>query len=182
FMVATEMTVMALFMVAFMMNPAGLNPMSMVHQPRVALGVGLLGAAGLAVVAVVAELPARPRTDATGSIAALGSELLGGSMLIFESAGVALLATMLGAVILSARSSRHGGPADEGSRPPPIDPTAAAGYAFVATRLGGLGLWVAAGVTVAVTGTLGFDALPQVATTPWGHAMAAGSMRTGSEE
>ncbi|MGE4476546.1 MAG: NADH-quinone oxidoreductase subunit J, partial [Stutzerimonas sp.] len=34
FMMAVEMTVMALFMVMFMMNPAGLNPMNMVHQPR----------------------------------------------------------------------------------------------------------------------------------------------------
>ncbi|MFW5925331.1 MAG: NADH-quinone oxidoreductase subunit J [Myxococcota bacterium] len=122
FMMAIEMTVMALFMVAFMMNPAGLNPMRMVHQHRVSIGLGAAGAAGLGTVALVARFPARPVTDVTGRIEALGTELLGGSMLIFESAGIALLATMLGAVVLSARSSRFGGAADEGSHPPPLVP------------------------------------------------------------
>ena len=122
FMMAVEMTVMALFMVAFMMNPAGLNPMMMVHQHRAAITFGVVGAAALAAVALAADLPARPVGEVHGSIAALGKELLGDSMLIFESAGVALLATMLGAVILSAHSSRYGGAADEGSRPPPLDP------------------------------------------------------------
>ena len=121
FMMALEMTVMALFMVAFMMNPAGLNPMSMVHQHRRSIAVGVAGAAALATVAF-AGFPDRPITDNRGAVAALGTELLGDSMLVFESVGVALLATMLGAVILSARSSRFGGAADEGSRPPPIDP------------------------------------------------------------
>lgn len=135
FMMALEMVVMALFMVAFMMNPGGLKPMRMVHQHRSAVIVGVLGAAGLLAVALAGTLPARPLSaagvapepadiDVSGSIESLGHELLGGSMLIFESAGVALLATMIGAVILSARSSRFGAgsDADEGSRPPPIDP------------------------------------------------------------
>lgn len=121
FMMAIEMTVMALFMVAFMMNPAGLNPMVMVHQHRVSIAAGVVTTIGAAVVAF-GEFPDRAATDVTGSIAALGTELLGGSMLIFESAGLALLATMLGAVILSARTSRFGTPADEGSKAPPIHP------------------------------------------------------------
>lgn len=121
-MAAIEMTVMALLMVAMMMDPGGLRPMSMLHQPRVALGLGLTSALGLTAVALRAELPARPLQADAGSLATLGSELLGGSMLVFESAGVALLATMLGAVILTARNSRHGGRADDGSRPPQVDP------------------------------------------------------------
>ena len=36
-MMAVEMMVMALFMVMFMMNPAGLNPMQMVHQHAFAI-------------------------------------------------------------------------------------------------------------------------------------------------
>lgn len=122
FMMAVEMVVMALFMVAFMMNPAGLNPMQMVHQNRTSIGVGGAGAAGLAVVALWGDFPALPVLEASGSIVALGEEMLGGSMLVFESAGVALLATMIGAIILSARSSRYDGPSDEGSHPPPIVP------------------------------------------------------------
>ena len=122
FMMALEMTVMALFMVAFMMNPAGLNPMSMVHRPRIAAGLGAAGALAVAAVAILGEFPARPVHDVSGSIVALGKELLGNSMLVFESAGVTLLAAMIGSVILTARSSRYGTPADEGSHPPPLDP------------------------------------------------------------
>ena len=122
FMMAVEMTVMALFMVAFMMNPAGLNPMMMVHQHKLAIGLGILGAGILAAVAVQAQFPVRPIDKDADTIRLLGTEMLGPSMLIFESAGVALLATMLGAVILSSRSSRYDGPADEGSHPPSIDP------------------------------------------------------------
>lgn len=51
---------------------------------------------------------------------------------------------------------------------------AAASYAFVATRLGGLGLWVAAAASLAATGSLAFEALPRVASSPWGHALAGG--------
>lgn len=122
FMMAVEMTVMALFMVAFMMNPAGLNPMNMVHLERVAIAAGVLGTASIATVAVAGTFPSNPVSDASGRIEALGTELLGPSMLVFETAGVTLLATMIGAVVLSARSSRYGGAADEGSHPPPIDP------------------------------------------------------------
>ena len=48
FMMAVEMMVMALFMVAFMMNPAGLNPMMMVHQSRLAMAAGVAAFGGLA--------------------------------------------------------------------------------------------------------------------------------------
>lgn len=122
FMMGVEMTVMALFMVMFMMNPAGLNPMSMVHQPRaaVAAGVGVFGLLGG--LAVWAEFPRSALSAPPGDpVAALGRELLGGSMLVFESAGVTLLAAMVGAVILSSRRGRYG-PADEGSRPPGLEP------------------------------------------------------------
>ncbi len=59
-MMAGEMTIMAAFMVMFMMNPAGLNPMSMVHQHRTAKVAGVVAFAGLAFVALVAEFPERP--------------------------------------------------------------------------------------------------------------------------
>ena len=122
FMMAVEMTVMALFMVAFMMNPAGLNPMMMVHQHKLAIGFGIIGAGIVAAVALQSDFPIQPIDPAADNLRLLGTEMLGDSMLIFESAGVALLATMLGAIILSSRRSRFTGPADEGSHPPPLDP------------------------------------------------------------
>ncbi|MDQ6680157.1 MAG: NADH-quinone oxidoreductase subunit J, partial [Pseudomonadota bacterium] len=108
FMMAVEMTVMALFMVMFMMNPAGLNPMVMVHQKRFSVGAGVAAFGGLAVVTLMTDFPVDPVAADRAVIVDLGSELLGSSMLIFESAGVALLATMVGVVILSSRAGRFG--------------------------------------------------------------------------
>lgn len=121
FMMTVEMVVMALFMVMFMMNPAGLNPMNMVHQPRFAAVAGVAAAAGVWAVAALAELPGDPLPSTAGTIRALGTELLGGSMLVFESAGVTLLATMVCAVVLSSARGRYGDGA-EGSVAPPLDP------------------------------------------------------------
>ena len=121
FMMAVEMMVMGLFMVMFMMNPAGLNPMQMVHQHRLSIAAG--GAAFLAMTAAVllSDLPFAPVAPDQPIIRELGLELLGDSMLIFETAGVTLLATMLGAVILSSRTGRFG-MADDGARPPGLEP------------------------------------------------------------
>jgi len=124
FMMAVEMMVMALFMVMFMMNPAGLNPMNMVHQPRVAIGAGVAVFLVLAAVALFAQFPRNSAPSALDPVRSLGRELLGDSMLIFESAGVALLATMIGVVVLSGAGGRFGA-SDVGSRPPGLTPDAA---------------------------------------------------------
>jgi NADH:ubiquinone oxidoreductase subunit 6 (subunit J) len=121
FMMTVEMVVMALFMVMFMMNPAGLNPMVMVHQPRLAAAAGVAATVGIGVVAVVAEFPDAPVETGRDTIAELGAELLGPSMLVFESAGVTLLATMVCAVILSSARGRYGD-GYEGSLAPPLEP------------------------------------------------------------
>mgnify|MGYP006273887149 CR=1 FL=1 len=121
FMMAVEMMVMALFMVMFMMNPAGLNPMTMIHQPRLAAWAGGLAFACLAVAALLSDLPDDPVPADAEVVRALGIELLGDSMLVFETAGVTLLATMVVAVALSARTGRYGR-SDAGSIPPGLEP------------------------------------------------------------
>jgi NADH:ubiquinone oxidoreductase subunit 6 (subunit J) len=123
-MMAGEMTIMAVFMVMFMMNPAGLNPMTMVHQHRAAVVGGVTSFAGLAAVGVFVRFPHRPAPATAQATAQLGSELLGDSMLVFETAGVALLAAMIGAIALATRRGRFGD-AYEGSLPP--DPAGAVG-------------------------------------------------------
>ncbi|MDP9022376.1 MAG: NADH-quinone oxidoreductase subunit J [Actinomycetota bacterium] len=123
FMMAVEMTVMAIFMVAFMMNPAGLNPMQMVHQHRTAIAAGVSVFAALVVAVLSADLPDRPLRDAAGAIRALGHEVMGSSMLVMQSVAVTLLATMVGATVLTSRRGRYG-PSDEGSLPPSLDPDA----------------------------------------------------------
>lgn len=121
FMMAVEMMVMALFMVMFMMNPAGLNPMVMVHQHRFSIAAGIVAFAGLSAAVLLSDLPAQPVPEGAEVVRDLGHELLGPSMLIFETAGVTLLATMIGAVVLSARSGRYGA-SDAGSVPPGLAP------------------------------------------------------------
>jgi len=121
FMMGVEMVVMVIFMVAFMMNPAGLNPMEMIHLPRIAIGAGLAVTVVLAAVAMAADLTTVAVVAPGDTIRALGHELMGGSMLLMQTVGVTLVATMVGAVALSSASGRFGA-ADEGSVPPSIDP------------------------------------------------------------
>lgn len=120
FMMAVEMMVMALFMVMFMMNPAGLNPMMMVHQNRFAIGAGIVAFLGLSAAVLATGFTTDPVDPGRQVIRELGLEMLGPSMLIFETAGVTLLAAMVGAVVLSSRTGRFG-LSDEGSRPPGLE-------------------------------------------------------------
>lgn len=116
-MMAGEMTIMAVFMIMFMMNPAGLNPMTMVHQHRTSVVAGGVAFLGLAAVALFTQFPAATAPHAATATAALGEELLGDSMLVFETAGVTLLATMIGSLAIAGRRGRFGA-ADEGSTEP----------------------------------------------------------------
>jgi NADH:ubiquinone oxidoreductase subunit 6 (subunit J) len=116
-MMAGEMAIMAVFMVMFMMNPAGLNPMNMVHQHRVAILAGVLAFLGLAAVGLFGRFPDRPASAGRDVTADLGTELLGNSMMVFESAGAALLATMVASIAIASSRGRYGS-ADEGSEEP----------------------------------------------------------------
>lgn len=120
-MMAGEMTIMAVFMVMFMMNPAGLNPMTMVHQHRTAKVAGAVAFAGLAYVGVVADFPDQPAEPGDDPTEALGRELLGDSMFIFEMAGVTLLATMIGSIAIASKKGRYGD-GEHGSAPPALEP------------------------------------------------------------
>ena len=123
-MMAGEMSVMAIFMVMLMMNPAGLNPMTMVHQHRTSIAAGAITFAALAAVGVLVDFPDDPARQADAQVTAeLGVEELGDSMLVFQTAGAALLATMIGAIAVTSRRGRYG-TADDGSVPPPLDPPA----------------------------------------------------------
>jgi NADH:ubiquinone oxidoreductase subunit 6 (subunit J) len=129
-MMAGEMTIMVVFMVMFMMNPAGLNPMTMVHQHRVSIAAGVFAFLGLGAVALFGAFPSAPRGDPAQATAELGRELLGDSMLIFETAGVTLLATMIGSLAVASHRGRYGD-AEEGSVEPVLE--LGAGAAPVAT-------------------------------------------------
>lgn len=120
-MMAGEMLVMAIVMVMYMMNPAGLNPMWMVHQHRTAVVAGILSFLAIASIALIADFPDRPVPHPEEATADLGFQLLGESMLPFQTAGVVLLSTMIGAVAIASRRGRYGA-ADEGSVEPQLGP------------------------------------------------------------
>ena len=120
-MMAGEMLVMAIVMVMFMMNPAGLNPMTMVHQNRTAVAAGLAAFVVLATVGLLGPFPDRPAPEPAMATEELGIELLGDSMLVFQTAGVTLLSTMIGAIAIAGRKGRYG-IAEDGSEEPPLQP------------------------------------------------------------
>ena len=120
-MMAGEMTIMAFVMVMFMMNPAGLNPMFMVHQHKASIAAGVGSFLMLSAAVLLTDFPVAPARGTADATEQLGTELLGESMLVFETAGVALLATMIGAVAVATRRGRFGD-AEDGSLEPALQP------------------------------------------------------------
>lgn len=106
-MMTIEMMIMVVFMVMLMMNPAGLEPMTMVHNRWgsrvIALGVfAVLAAGALLVPWPISWSPGSAEDPTT----ALGTDLMGSQMLTMTVLGLALLAAIVGTVALSVA---HGG-------------------------------------------------------------------------
>ena len=105
-MMTIEMMIMVVFMVMLMMNPAGLEPMTMVHNRWgarvIALGVFAVLTAGALLVPWPVAAPPPPTTDpTTDPTTALGLDLMGPQMLTMTVLGLALLAAIVGSVALS---------------------------------------------------------------------------------
>ena len=121
-MMTVEMAVMLVFMVMFMMNPAGLMPMTMVHNRRGALGLSLGAFALLAAGALLVPWPDRrggPPADATRQ---LGESIMEGKMLVMLVVGVSLFATMVAATVLATGRGRYDRYGDTLDRQVPDDP------------------------------------------------------------
>lgn len=107
-MMATEMAIMAIFMMMYMMDPGGLGQMDMSHQKRLSLLAGLVAAVVAAAVAGVTAWG--PIVTASPSpvmqTERLGLELLSRSMLIFETAGLSILVAMIAATALAVARRR----------------------------------------------------------------------------
>jgi NADH-quinone oxidoreductase subunit J len=110
-MMATEMSVMAIFMVMFMMDPGGMGAMDMTHQKRLSLWAGVVGfVAALAVVVLGQWGPlALDVPSASAQIEMLGIELLERSMFIFQSAGLTILTAMVAATMVAIAPQKQGG-------------------------------------------------------------------------
>ena len=102
-MMATEMTIMAIFMVMFMMDPGGLGQMDMSHQKRASLIAGTIGGVAAVAVAVLVDWGpvAESALDPDGQTRALGREMMERSMLIFETAGLTILVAMIAATAVA---------------------------------------------------------------------------------
>lgn len=95
-MMGTEMAVMAVFMIMYMMNPGGLAKMEMTHQKRTSIAIAAIG--GLFAVLLAAFGGWGPPAEVAAPVQqtrALGLELLERSMMIFETAGVTILVAMI---------------------------------------------------------------------------------------
>jgi len=107
-MMGTEMAIMAIFMVMYMMDPGGLGQMDMTHQKRLSIAVGALAGFAAALVGLLADWG--PVSEAVPEPAAqnreLGIELMERSMLIFETAGVTILVAMVAATAVAISRRR----------------------------------------------------------------------------
>ncbi len=103
-MMATEMAIMAIFMVMYMMDPGGLGGMDMTHQKRASLVAGTLGAlAALAVAFLTGWGPIAGEVRPAEQVYGLGIEIMERSMLIFETAGVTILTAMVAATAIAIK-------------------------------------------------------------------------------
>jgi NADH-quinone oxidoreductase subunit J len=106
-MMTIEMAIMAVFMIMFMMNPAGLMPMTMVHNAR---GSAVLGAGVFAVLTVgvwTLDWPARRGEPPADSTMQLGEAIMGSHMLVMLVIGVALFATIIAGTVLATARGRY---------------------------------------------------------------------------
>ena len=115
-MMATEMSIMAIFMVMFMMDPGGLGGMDMSHQKRFSIGAGVSAAVIAIAVGLLSDWgPVTEQVpDAAMQTRALGMELLGRSMMIFETAGITILTAMIAATAVAIPTRNLASNGDKG--------------------------------------------------------------------
>lgn len=118
-MMTMEMAIMAVFMVMFMMNPAGLMPMTMVHNGRGSAAAGVTAFAVLTAGVWTVDWPTRRGSPPADSTRQLGEAVMGSHMLVMLVIGLGLFATILAGTVLATdrgRYDRFG--ADLGARRP----------------------------------------------------------------
>jgi len=121
-MMVMEMVIMAVFMIAYMMNPAGLMPMSMYHNKRGSLVISTATFALLAAGIFVTPWPHRAGAPPRDATVQLGTALMGPQMLTMIVLGVTLFATMVASVVLATHRGRYARFGDDLKRRPPADP------------------------------------------------------------
>jgi NADH:ubiquinone oxidoreductase subunit 6 (subunit J) len=121
-MMVMEMLIMAVFMVAYMMNPAGLMPMSMTHNKRVSLAVSTGTFVLLTVGIFLTTWPRRASAPPSDTTFQLGMTLMGSQMLTMVTLGFVLFATIVATTVLATHRGRYDRFGDDLKRRPPTDP------------------------------------------------------------
>jgi|SRR5437868_4892811 len=106
-MMIMEMLVMAVFMIMFMMNPAGLMPMTMLHNTRGALAIAAAGFVAMVVGIFTIPWPERRGRPPRDPTFALGESIMGPAMLVMIVIGIAILVTMIATVVLATHRGRY---------------------------------------------------------------------------
>jgi NADH-quinone oxidoreductase subunit J len=90
------------------MNPAGLMPMTMVHNKAGSAGIAIGTFVVLAAGILLVDWPTREGEPAPDPTFALGEALMGGQMLTMMTLGVGLFATIVATVVLATDRGRYG--------------------------------------------------------------------------
>lgn len=122
-MMVMEMMVMAVFMIMYMMNPAGLMPMTMVHNKVGSLVVSVAVFLLLAVGILLVPWPEQEGSPPSDPTLALGEAVMGQHMLVMMLVGLVLFATMVAATVLTTHRGRYDRYGDNLRRERPDDPT-----------------------------------------------------------
>lgn len=121
-MMVMEMAIMAVFMIAYMMNPAGLMPMSMLHNRRGARTISISLFAALTAAIWLVPWPHRAGVRPVDTTFQVGESLMGDQMLTMITLGVVLLATMVATVVLATHRGRYDRFGDDLDQRPARDP------------------------------------------------------------
>jgi len=106
-MMVMEMAVMVVFMLMFMMNPAGLMPMSMVHNRRGSLAISVGTFLVLGVGSLLVDWPGRSGQAPPDPTRALGESLMEQKMLVMIAVSAVLFATMVSTLVVAAGRGRY---------------------------------------------------------------------------
>ncbi|HEX6497438.1 MAG TPA: NADH-quinone oxidoreductase subunit J [Micromonosporaceae bacterium] len=120
-MMVMEMTIMVVFMVMYMMNPAGLMPMSMLHNTRGAAAIAAGTFVVLAAGSLLVPWPTRRGAPPADPIRTLGESIMGDKMLVMIGISAVLFATIVAALVLATARGRYdrdrsAGPVTAGDR------------------------------------------------------------------
>jgi NADH:ubiquinone oxidoreductase subunit 6 (subunit J) len=121
-MMVMEMIIMAVFMIAYMMNPAGLVQMTMDHNKRGSLAVAVTTFLLLGAGIVAVPWPRRPGAQPASPTFQLGTALMGSQMLTMVTLGFVLFATMVGTIVLATHRGRYDRFGDDLKQRPAADP------------------------------------------------------------